>query len=68
MIYAFKKQGESNERLMSRFKKVVQRSRVLMNEKRNKFHQKPKTKRLVRQAALVSATHRQRREKAKYYS
>jgi len=68
MIYAFKKQGESNERLMSRFKKIVQRSRIIMTKKRGKFHQKDGTKRFIRQAAVMRAAHRKRREQAKYYS
>ena len=35
MIYAVKRQKESNERLMSRFKKLVQRSRVVQRAKQD---------------------------------
>ena len=67
MIYAIKKQSESNERLMSRFKKVVQRSRI-METKRNRFHKSKPTKKIVREAAVKRAENRAKRERAKYYS
>ena len=67
MIYAIKKQSESNERLMSRFKKVVQRSRI-KEVRRNRFHQSKPTKKFMREAAVMRAKNRAKREKAKYYS
>lgn len=67
MIYAIKKSNESNERLMSRFKKVVQRSRV-MEIKRNRYFADKPTKTQVRAAAVIRETHRKRRERAKFYS
>jgi len=67
MIYAIKKQSESNERLMSRFKKVVQRSRI-MELKRNRYHKGKPTKKLQREAAVMRAQNRKKRERAKYYS
>ena len=67
MIYAIKKQSESNERLMSRFKKVVQRSRI-KEVRRNRFHKSKPTKRIVREAAVMRAKNRAKRERAKYYS
>ena len=67
MIYAIKKQSESNERLMSRFKKVVQRSRV-MEQKRNRYHKAKPTKKYIREAAVKRAEYRKKREKAKFYS
>ena len=67
MIYAIKKQNESNERLMSRFKKVVQRSRV-MDTKKNRYHKADPTKKFTRAAAIKRAEHRKTRERARYYS
>ncbi len=67
MIFAVKKQGESNERLMSRFKKVVQRSRI-MELKRNRYHKAKPTKKLVRESAVKRAENRRKRERAKFYS
>ncbi|MBU0577797.1 30S ribosomal protein S21 [Patescibacteria group bacterium] len=68
MIYAVKKQNESNERLISRFKKTVQRSRTLLNAKKHRFHEQPPRKRYIRQAAVMRAHHRKNRQKAQYYS
>lgn len=67
MIYAIKKQNESNERLMSRFKKVVQRSRI-MDTKRNRYFKGKPSKKFVREAAIKRVEHRKNRERAKYYS
>lgn len=67
MIYAIKKQNESNERLLSRFKKLVQRSRV-MEQKRNRYFKTKPTKKFVREAAVKREYYRTKRERAKYYS
>ncbi|MDH5597256.1 MAG: hypothetical protein OEY44_04070 [Candidatus Peregrinibacteria bacterium] len=67
MIYAIKKASESNERLMSRFKKVVQRSRV-MEQKKNRYHKNKPTKKQVRESAVKRSFYRTKREKAKFYS
>lgn len=68
MIYATKKQGESNERLMNRFKQVVQRSRLIMKVKKERFHKADPTKKFVRQAAVKRAHHRARKAKEQFYS
>ncbi len=68
MIYATKKQGESNERLINRFKHTVQRSRNILKAKHERFHQSEPTKRYIRQAAVKRAEHRAKRAKEKFYS
>ena len=68
MIYATKKQGESNERLMNRFKQVVQRSRTLLKAKQERFHTKKPTRKFTRQAAVMRAKHRTRKAKEQFYS
>jgi len=68
MIYATKKKGESNERLMSRFKQVVQRSRTVIKAKRGRFHAKKKTKAYIRAAAVMRSMHRARKAKERFYS
>jgi ribosomal protein S21 len=68
MIYAVKKPNESNERLISRFKKVVQRSRVLLESKQHRFHEQPKRKRFVRQAAVMRDAHRKQKAREQFYS
>jgi ribosomal protein S21 len=68
MIYAVKKQNESNERLISRFKKTVQRSRILMETKQGRFHTRPPKKRFIRQSAVKRSFYRARRAKEQFYS
>ena len=68
MIYATKKQGESNERLINRFKQVVQRSRTLLKAKQEKFHTRKPKKRFVRAAAVMRSEHRARKAKEQFYS
>ncbi len=68
MIYAIKKAGESNERLINRFKKLMQRSRVIVETKKKKNHLPTITKREVRMAAIIRDKHRKRREAEKFAS
>ena len=68
MIYAVKKDGESNERLMSRFKKVVQRSRLMMTSKQRKYYVHEDKKGKVRQKAIKREFYRGKRAKQQYYS
>lgn len=68
MIYATKKQGESNERLINRFKQQVQRSRMLFKAKQERFHTKKPTKKFVRAAAVMRSIHRARKAKEQFYS
>ncbi|PIZ74086.1 30S ribosomal protein S21 [Candidatus Peregrinibacteria bacterium CG_4_10_14_0_2_um_filter_43_11] len=62
MIYTIKKDNESGERLMNRFKKIIKRSRILMDAKKKRFRIHKPTKKFVRQAAVMRAGHRKRRE------
>ena len=62
-----KNSKESVDRLISRFNKKVQGSRVLLEVKNRRYHKKPKTKRLVRQAAVVRDQYREKRNKMQYY-
>ena len=68
MIYTIKKQGESNERLISRFKQMVQRSRIIIKTKRERFETRKPTKAFARRAAIMRAKHRAVRAKQQYYS
>lgn len=68
MIYATKKKGESNERLMSRFKQVVQRSRIVLKAKQERFHKRKLRKRFLRAAAVVRAKYRSQKDRQQFYS
>jgi ribosomal protein S21 len=67
MIYASKKPGESNERLISRFKQVMQRSRVIIKAKQDRLSPKL-SRRKARNAALIRENHRAEKAKAKQYA
>lgn len=68
MISVDKRPGESNDRLHARSKKLLQRSRLLLKVKQGAYHKKKKTKRLLRQAAVMRSMHRTRRKKEQYYN
>ncbi len=68
MLYAVKKSNESNERLISRFKKVVQRSRILLESKKHRYNERSPRKRFIRQAAVMRDAHRKRRTREQFYS
>jgi len=68
MIYAIRKQNESTERLMGRFKKLVQRSRVIISTKKGRYHKAKPTKKYVREAAVMRSIHRKARERKQFYS
>ena len=67
-IHAIKKGQESNDRLMTRFKKQVQEARFMKTlRERMRFKGKP-TRRLARIRALVREENRKNNTKAKFYS
>ena len=67
-IHAIKKGQESNDRLMTRFKKQVQEARFMKTlRERMRFKRKP-TRRLARIRALVREENRKNNTKAKFYS
>ena len=68
MLYAVKKPNESNERLISRFKKLVQRSRVIMTTKKGQYHTHAPSKARVRKAAIMRSHYRKLKEKNQYRS
>lgn len=67
-VYAIKKKGESNERLMNRFKQMVQRSRIVLKTKNDMYHHSEPTKKYIRNAAVKRAEYRAKRAKEKFYS
>jgi hypothetical protein len=65
-VYAHKKPGESNERLINRFKQVVQRSRIIIKAKQDRLIP-TKSKTFARNAAVIRAKHRADRAREKNY-
>jgi len=68
MLYAIKKANESNERLISRFKKTVQRSRVLLDAKQHRYFEQKPRKRYIRKSAVKRDYYRKKRAKEQFYS
>ncbi len=57
-----RKPGESVESLLRRFRRRLQRSRILNRVKEEKFFQKPKNKRQRKESALARKAARELRE------
>ncbi len=58
---------ESPERLIGRFNKKVQQSRVIVALKAKRYRVKPPSDRKVKSAALMRAKYRKLKEKSKFY-
>jgi len=58
---------ESVDRLIARFNKKVQSSRVILQLKSRRYFKRPLRKREERAAAVMRDMHRSKREKMKYY-
>lgn len=66
MIYLKKNAKESNEKLIGRFQKKVQGSRIIVQAKERMHFKKPLKKRHIRNRALKREHYRDVREKQKY--
>jgi ribosomal protein S21 len=66
-ITVYKNPKESLDRLISRFNKKVQASRVILEVKGRRYYKKPLTRRLQRQSAIMREYYRSRNEKMQYY-
>lgn len=61
-IYVRKNETESNESLVRRFVRKVQASGNLLQVKRKQYRQRPASKRLKRQSAILRSKAREQRE------
>ncbi len=66
-VVVYKNQKESLDRLISRFNKRVQGSRIILEVKNRRYYKKAKTRRLVRASAIKREFYRAKREKMQYY-
>lgn len=66
-IKVFRNPKESSDRLISRFNKKVQASRILLEVKAKRYFKRDPNKRHMRRAAIMRDFHRKQREKMKYY-
>ena len=66
-IKVIRNSKESADRLISRFNKKIQGSRILLLVRSNRYFKKKPNKRHSRMAAIMRDFHRKQREKMKYY-
>ena len=66
MIHLKKGAKESNEKLIQRFQKKVQGSRIVLLVKDRMYYKKPLKKNKIRARAIMREHYRDAREKAKY--
>ncbi len=66
-VTVWKNDGESNERLVTRFTKKVQSSRKLLKVRGERYFSKDENKRHTRAAAVKRDYYRSLREKNKFY-
>lgn len=67
MVYAVRKKNESADKLINRFKKQVQHSRVLMKVRHGRYHKRQETEMHKKSAAVMREFHRAERKKRMYY-
>ena len=67
-VYAFKKQGQSDDKLVNEFNKRVQKARTIPRVRSSRYHEKPKTRRLIRQGAIIRERYRAEAVRKKFYS
>ena len=66
-IRVYRSAKESLDRMLSRFNKKVQGSRVLLEVKNRRYWKRPETKRHQRAAAIMREHYRNLRNKMQYY-
>jgi ribosomal protein S21 len=66
MITVVKNDKESVDRVISRFNKKVQASRILLAARGKRYRQKDLTKRLQRKKAIMREFHRAQKEKKRF--
>ena len=66
-ITLYKNPKESVDRLISRFNKKVQASRVILLSKERRYRKKKPSKRHERTAAMMRTMYRSQKEKQKFY-
>lgn len=67
MIYAVRKANESVDKLINRFKKQVQGTRMVLALRKGRYHQKKLTKKKLRAAAVIREKYRDEKAKKMYY-
>ncbi|MBT6068750.1 hypothetical protein HOG48_03270 [Candidatus Peregrinibacteria bacterium] len=67
-VYAIKKTGQSDDKLVNEFNKRVQKARTIPRVRSSRYHKKLKTKRQVRQGAVMREKYRAENARKKFYN
>jgi hypothetical protein len=67
IVVVHKKDGESNERCITRFNKRVQASRKIMKVRKERYNAKAPTRRQVRAGAVMRDFYRAKKAKKSFY-
>lgn len=59
MIYAVKHEGETNEKMILRYKKLFFQSRIANKIRNERYANKPLTKKKIRESAIIRAKYRE---------
>ena len=59
MIYAVKKDWETNEKMLLRYKKMFFQSRIVSKLRNERYNKKAPTKKKIREAAIVRSAYRE---------
>jgi len=66
-VTVLKRPKESDERLIARFNKEVQKSRKIQKIRDTRYNKKKPTRRLQKNSAIMREMYREKREKNKFY-
>lgn len=66
MIYAVKNEGESNEKMILRYKKLFFQSRVTYKIRNERYANRKPSKKKIRESAIVRSFYRKLNEKVYY--
>jgi ribosomal protein S21 len=59
MIYAVKNEGETNEKMLLRYKKLFFQSRIVSKLRKERYNVKAPTKKKIREAAIIRSAYRE---------
>lgn len=59
MIYAVKHEGETNEKMILRYKKLFFQSRIANKIRNERYANKPLTKKKIRESAIIREKYRE---------
>lgn len=66
-ITVYRNPKESVDRLISRFNKKMQASRIILLAKEKRYHKRKPNRRYMRRAAIMRDFYRSQKEKMKFY-